>query len=102
MDILKQYDEYLTSNMDEIGDYVNDDQYYNGIDCDWYKYMHDLWKYSFHSFIKHHHIDIKSTIPYLDDLKRTFNNNGCVNIVWNNVREMIIDQKLREIDSDFQ
>ena len=103
MEILKQYDEYLTSNLNEINDDVMfSNPNYNGIDCDWHEYMRDLYKYSIKSFIECYNIDIQTIMPYRYDFKRTFNNNIRV-IDWlNGVRELMMDAKLREIDSDFQ
>ena len=102
MDILKQYDVYLTSNLGVIHDYVVwDNPIYRGIDCNWHEYMRDLYKYSIQSFIECNNIDIQTIMPYRDDFKRTFNSNPRVIDAWDSVRELMIDQKLREIDSDF-
>lgn len=103
MEMLKQYDEWLTNKLDEIhDDLVFIKPIYRGIDCDWHEYMRDLYQYSIKSFIDWYEIPIQTIKPYRDDFKRTYNNNGRV-IDWlNGVRELMIDSKLREIDSDFQ
>ena len=103
MDILKQYDAYLTNNLDELHDdvmCVNPN--YRCVDCDWHAYMVDLYKYSIKSFIEHYNIDIQTIMPYRYDFKHTFNNNGCVINVWKCARELMVDSKLCGIDSDFQ
>lgn len=103
MDILKQYDEYLTNNLDEIHDdvvYVN--PIYRDNDCDWHTYMVDLYKYSIQSFIDWYQIDIQTIMPYRDDFKRTFNSNTNVINAYNSVKQLIIEHKLREIGSDFK
>lgn len=103
MDILKQYDEYLTSNLDEIcEDLVDINPNYSDIDYDWHEFMRDLYKYSIKSFIECYNIDIETIKPYRYDFKRTFNNNANIITMWNSVRELMIDCKLREMDSDFQ
>ena len=52
MDILKQYDQYLTTNLDEIECVlVDDNPIYRDIDCDYSNYMNDLYKYSITLFM---------------------------------------------------
>lgn len=103
MDILKQYDEYLTTNLDEIhDDLMFSNPIYRCVDCDWHEYMRDLYKYSIKSFIDCYNVDIQTIMPYRYDFKRTFNNNSNVIHAYDVAREMMMDCKLREIDSDFQ
>lgn len=103
MEILKQYDEWLTNNLDEISnDLICHNPNYSCMDANWHEFMNELYKYSIESFIKHYNIDIQTIKPYRDDFKHTFNNNGCVIIELVGIRELMIDSKLRDIDSDFQ
>lgn len=103
MEILKQYDEWLTNQLDEIlNDVVYVNPIYRGNDCDWHEFIRDLYKYSIQSFIDWYNIDLQTLMPYRYDFKRTFNNNGRVICILDNVRELMIEQKLNEIDSDFQ
>jgi hypothetical protein len=102
MDILKQYDEYLTSNLNELSNDLSATTHYSCVDANWHEYMRDLYKYSIESFIEDYNIDIHTIMPYRDDFKRTFNRHPRVIDAWNSVRELMIDSKLRDLDSDFQ
>lgn len=104
MDILKQYDEYLTSNLNEI--MVDYNEWYRiNYGCgvyDYHKFMYELFIHTIKSFIEHYDKHSNHQTISMNDLKRTFNNNKCVIDLWHGVRECMIDDKLREIDSDFQ